>query len=100
MKKSLMAVALVGAFAGVAHAQTSVQIYGTLDAGVQKRSGETLSIGKRAANTLGFKGTETKRNSATLQCGKHPGGAKRRAQRFENTTARLVKLAFHQLQPA
>lgn len=58
MKKSLMAVALVGAFAGVAHAQTSVQIYGTLDAGVQKRSGDTLSIGKRAANTLGFKGTE------------------------------------------
>ena len=58
MKKSLMAVALVGAFAGVAHAQTSVQIYGTLDAGIQKKSGDTLSIGKRAANTLGFKGTE------------------------------------------
>ena len=58
MKKSLMAVALVGAFAGVAHAQTSVQIYGTLDAGIQKQSGNTLSIGKRAANTLGFKGTE------------------------------------------
>jgi len=58
MKKSLMAVALVGAFAGVAHAQTSVQIYGTIDAGVQKRSGQTLSIGKRASNTLGFKGTE------------------------------------------
>jgi len=58
MKKSLMAVALVGAFAGVAHAQTAVQIYGTIDAGVQKRSGDTLSIGKRAANTLGFKGTE------------------------------------------
>lgn len=58
MKKSLMAVALVGAFAGVAHAQTAVQIYGTIDAGIQKRSGDTLSIGKRASNTLGFKGTE------------------------------------------
>lgn len=58
MKKSLMAVALVGAFAGVAQAQTSVQIYGNLDAGIQKRSGDTLSIGKRSANTLGFKGTE------------------------------------------
>ena len=58
MKKSLMAVALVGAFAGVAHAQTAVQIYGTIDAGVQKRSGQSLSIGKRASNTLGFKGTE------------------------------------------
>ena len=58
MKKSLMAVALVGAFAGVAHAQTAVQIYGQVDAGVQKQSGTTLSIGKRASNTLGFKGTE------------------------------------------
>jgi predicted porin len=58
MKKSLMAVALFGAFAGVAHAQTAVQIYGTLDAGIQKQSNQTLSIGKRAANTLGFKGTE------------------------------------------
>lgn len=58
MKKSLMAVALVGAFAGVAHAQTAVQIYGTIDAGLQKRSNQTLSIGKRASNTLGFKGTE------------------------------------------
>ena len=58
MKKSLMAVALFGAFAGAAHAQTAVQIYGTLDAGVQKQSGQTLSIGKRASNTLGFKGTE------------------------------------------
>lgn len=58
MKKSLMAVALVGAFAGVAHAQTAVQIYGTIDAGIQKQSNQTLSIGKRASNTLGFKGTE------------------------------------------
>lgn len=58
MKKSLMAVALVGAFAGVAHAQTAVQIYGTIDAGIQKRTGQTLTIGKRASNTLGFKGTE------------------------------------------
>ncbi|QNA90758.1 porin [Massilia sp. Dwa41.01b] len=58
MKKSLMAVALIGAFAGVAQAQTSVQIYGNIDAGVTKQSGQTLSIGKRASNTLGFKGTE------------------------------------------
>jgi predicted porin len=58
MKTSLMAVALLGAFAGTAHAQTAVQIYGTVDAGIQKQTGQTLSIGKRAANTLGFKGTE------------------------------------------
>jgi predicted porin len=58
MKKSLMALAFLGAFAGVAHAQTAVQIYGTVDAGFIKRTDQTLNIGKRAANTLGFKGTE------------------------------------------
>jgi predicted porin len=59
MKQSLIAIALLGAFAaGTAHAQTSVQIYGTIDAGIIKRSGQSLNIGKRASNTLGFKGTE------------------------------------------
>ncbi|MEO7497886.1 MAG: porin [Massilia sp.] len=58
MKKSLLALALLGAFAGVAHAQSAVQIYGNVDAGLIKRSGSTLNIGKRANNTLGFKGTE------------------------------------------
>lgn len=58
MKKSLLALALLGAFAGVAQAQTAVQIYGNLDAGMIKRTDQSLSIGKRANNTLGFKGTE------------------------------------------
>jgi len=58
MKKSLLALALLGAFAGVAQAQTAVQIYGNVDAGLVKRSDQTLAIGKRANNTLGFKGTE------------------------------------------
>lgn len=58
MKKSLLALALFGAFAGVAHAQSSVIIYGNLDAGIIKRTGTALNIGKRANNTLGFKGTE------------------------------------------
>lgn len=58
MKKSLLAVALLGACAGAAHAQSSLQVYGTVDAGIVKRSGQNVSIGKRAANTLGFKGTE------------------------------------------
>jgi predicted porin len=58
MKKSLVAVALLGAFAGVAQAQTAVQIYGNIDAGLIKRTDQTLAIGKRASNTLGFKGTE------------------------------------------
>jgi predicted porin len=58
MKKSLLALTLLGAFAGVAQAQTAVQIYGTVDAGFTKRTDQTLAIGKRANNTLGFKGTE------------------------------------------
>jgi predicted porin len=65
MKKSLMALALFGAFATVAQAQTAVQIYGNVDAGLIKRSGQTLAIGKRAANTLGFKGTEDLGNGLT-----------------------------------
>lgn len=58
MKKSLLALALLGASAGVAQAQSAVVIYGTLDAGLIKRTDQTLNIGKRANNTLGFKGTE------------------------------------------
>jgi len=58
MKKSLLALTLLGAFASVAQAQSAVQIYGTVDAGLVKRTDQTLAIGKRANNTLGFKGTE------------------------------------------
>ncbi len=58
MKKSLLALALLGAFAGVAHAQSAVVIYGTLDAGFSKRNDTSLAIGKRDNNKLGFKGTE------------------------------------------
>ena len=58
MKKSLLALTLLGAFASVAQAQSAVQIYGTVDAGVTKRTEQTLNIGRRANNTLGFKGTE------------------------------------------
>ena len=58
MKKSLLALAVLGAFAGVAHAQSAVVIYGSLDAGLIKETDTTLKIGKRSSNTLGFKGTE------------------------------------------
>jgi predicted porin len=58
MKKSLLALAVLGAFAGVAQAQSAVVIYGNLDAGMAKRTDTSMSIGKRANNTLGFKGTE------------------------------------------
>ncbi|WP_232467038.1 porin, partial [Alcaligenes faecalis] len=34
MKKTLLAAALMAGFAGVAHAETSVTLYGILDAGI------------------------------------------------------------------
>ena len=58
MKKSLVALALFGAFAATAQAQSSVQIYGTIDAGLGKTTGETTKVTKRDNNKLGFKGTE------------------------------------------
>lgn len=58
MKKSLVALALFGAFAATAQAQSSVQIYGTVDAGLGKSTGETTKVTKRDNNKLGFKGTE------------------------------------------
>ncbi len=58
MKKSLLAFTLAGVVAGYAHAQSSVTIYGALDAGLIKRSGASTVLGKRDANTLGFRGVE------------------------------------------
>lgn len=58
MKKSLLAVTVLCGAAGVAHAQSSVLIYGTVDVGVSKRTGTTTMVGKRDNNKLGFKGVE------------------------------------------
>ncbi|PRC95093.1 porin [Solimicrobium silvestre] len=64
MKKSLLAVALLGAF-GVASAQSSVTVYGTMDAGVGYTNGAnaagtqtTLESGQQSYSRIGFKGTE------------------------------------------
>ncbi|MRW90980.1 porin [Duganella sp. FT80W] len=58
MKKSLVALALMGAFSG-AYAQSSVTIYGTLDAGISRRTDtDVTAVGKRDNNKLGFRGVE------------------------------------------
>lgn len=60
MKKSLVAMALMGAF-GSAVAQSSVTIYGTIDAGVSRTThtaNDSTQIGKRDNNKLGFRGVE------------------------------------------
>jgi predicted porin len=67
MKKSLLALAVLGAFAGVAQAQTSVTIYGSFDAGVRSvnnvdaAGNSRLTMGSSGtynSNRLGFRGVE------------------------------------------
>jgi predicted porin len=57
MKQTFLALALLGAF-GAAHAQSSVTVYGTVDAGLTKKTDTALAVGKRDNNKLGFKGVE------------------------------------------
>lgn len=61
MKKSLLAMALMGAFSGAAFAQSNVVIYGTLDAGIHKTSNSAntaIQEGGRDNSKLGFRGQE------------------------------------------
>lgn len=64
MKKSLIAFAVLGTFAGAAFAQTSVTIYGVADAGfVYDRGGPAgnvakLTSGVQSGSRLGFRGSE------------------------------------------
>ncbi len=68
MKKSLLALAAMGAFAGAAQAQSSVTVYGILDvgfAGVTQREGSAKTnstsfsgTGSESTSRLGFRGTE------------------------------------------
>ncbi|MDQ7968921.1 MAG: porin [Oxalicibacterium faecigallinarum] len=65
MKKSLLALAVLGAFAGAASAQSSVTVYGIVDVGVTSIDNGTaagringIDSGNQSASRLGFKGTE------------------------------------------
>jgi len=65
MKKSFLALALMGAFSGAAFAQSSVTIYGIADVGFQSLDNGTpagrfnkLQSGQENGSRLGFKGTE------------------------------------------
>ena len=64
MKKSLLALAVLGAFAGVASAQSSVTLYGTLDVNGRyvKADGQNRSLTQSTdginSSQLGFRGTE------------------------------------------
>ncbi|MBT2794946.1 MULTISPECIES: porin [Paraburkholderia] len=64
MKKSLLALAALGAFAGVAHAQSSVTLYGIIDEGfnINTNAGGkhlyNLSSGVMQGSRFGLRGTE------------------------------------------
>jgi len=71
MKKSLLAVAAIGAFASAAQAQSSVTVYGILDVGyvganekgnvgtnINRQSVNQLGASAESSSRLGFKGTE------------------------------------------
>ncbi|WP_168798690.1 porin [Herbaspirillum sp. ST 5-3] len=67
MKKSLLALAVLGAFAGAAQAQSAVTIYGSFDAGVRNLTNVNAagdnrltmgSNGQYNSNRIGFKGVE------------------------------------------
>ncbi|RFP13273.1 porin [Duganella sp. BJB488] len=58
MNKSFIALATLAVTAGVAQAQSAVTVYGNIDLGVFKKTGATLSEGRRDNNRLGFKGVE------------------------------------------
>src|SRR5262245_51148723 len=66
MKKSLLALAVLGAFAGAASAQSSVTIYGSLDLGIAKSNGGT------AGNNGGQAGNGAQAKAWTLQSANAP----------------------------
>jgi len=58
MKKTLIALAVLGAASGVAYAQTNVTIYGVVDTGFVKKTGQDLDMDENVNNRIGFKGVE------------------------------------------
>jgi predicted porin len=59
MKKSLLALAVLGAFASVASAQSSVTMYGRVDLSAVKYSGQdTKQLANGSGNRLGVRGVE------------------------------------------
>ena len=72
MKKSLLALAAMGAFVGAAQAQSSVTVYGVIDAGVGSSS---ITSGVNGANTIkqNFVGGFTSSNGTGMEAGSRLG---------------------------
>ena len=52
MKKTLIALAVLGAAAGVAHAQSNVTIYGVVDTGYIKQNGSDVKMGENVNSRI------------------------------------------------
>lgn len=58
MRRTLIALAMLGVFTGAAYAQSNVMIYGIADTGFIKRSGQDMTMGSNVDSRIGFRGTE------------------------------------------
>lgn len=58
MKKTLIALAVLGAAAGTAYAQSNVTIYGVVDTGYVKKTGADTGMDENVNSRIGFKGVE------------------------------------------
>ena len=58
MRKTLIALAVLGLSAGFAHAQSNVTIYGVVDGGYVKETGTDLAMGANNESRIGFRGSE------------------------------------------
>jgi predicted porin len=58
MRKTLIPLVILGSAAGVVHAQSSVSIYGVVDGGYVKRSGESWGMAANNESRIGFRGSE------------------------------------------
>ncbi len=60
MKRTLIAIAGLSALAGVAHAQSSVTVYGRVDQSIRQRAGEVerKEVANGSGSRLGFRGVE------------------------------------------
>ena len=58
MKKTLIALAVLGAAAGTAYAQSNVTIYGVVDTGYVKKTGVDTEMDENVNSRIGFKGVE------------------------------------------
>ena len=58
MNKKLLVTLMAMGLTGIAHAQTNVTIYGTVDTGLIKETGSDVRMGSNDDSLIGFKGTE------------------------------------------